>query len=116
MLTSKEMAESAVDALEEKKSIDIRVIDISEVSAIADYFIIGEGSNKNQVQAIADEVEERLGRAGANPKQIEGYPTANWILMDYRDVIVHIFDTENRQFYNLEHIWKDGREIDSKDL
>jgi len=116
MLTSKEMAKIAIEALEEKKAIDIRVIDISEVSVIADYFIIGEGSNRNQVQAIADEVEENLGRAGANPKQIEGYPTANWILMDYRDVIVHIFDTENRQFYNLERIWKDGKEIDRKNI
>lgn len=116
MLTSKEMARIAVESLEEKKAIDVRVIDISEVSTIADYFIIGEGSNRNQVQAIADEVEEALGRAGINPKQIEGYPTANWILMDYRDIIIHIFDTENRQFYNLEHIWKDGKEIDSSTL
>ena len=116
MLNSKEMAKIAVNALEEKKAIDIKIIDISEVSTIADYFIIGEGSNRNQVQAIADETEEQLGRAGANLKQVEGYPTANWILMDYSDVIVHIFDTENRQFFNLEHIWKDGKEINKEDL
>lgn len=115
-MNSKEMAKMAVEALEEKKSIDIRVIDISGVSTIADYFIIGEGSNRNQVQAIADEVEERFTKAGAEPKQIEGYPTANWILMDYRDVIVHVFDTEHRQFYDLERIWKDGQEIDSSSL
>ncbi len=111
MLSSKEMAKTAIEALEEKKAIDIRIIDISEVSTIADYFIIGEGSNRNQVQAIADEVEERFEKAEIEPKQIEGYPTANWILMDYRDVIVHIFDSENRQFYDLERIWKDGKEI-----
>lgn len=106
------MAQIAFKSLEEKKATDIKVIDISEVSTIADYFIIGEGTNRNQVQAIADEVEESLSRAGFNPKQIEGYDTANWILMDYKDIIVHIFDTENRQFYNIERIWKDGKEVD----
>lgn len=116
MLSSKEMAKMAVDSLEEKKSIDVRVIDISEVSTIADYFIIGEGSNRNQVQAIADEVEECFGKAGIEPKQIEGYQSANWILLDYRDVIIHIFDSESRQFYDLERIWKDGKEIDRSDL
>lgn len=116
MLSSKEMAKMAVDSLEEKKSIDVRVIDISEVSTIADYFIIGEGSNRNQVQAIADEVEECFDKAGIEPKQIEGYQSANWILLDYRDVIIHIFDSESRQFYDLERIWKDGKEIDSSDL
>lgn len=116
MLSSKEMAKKAVESLEEKKSVDVRVIDISGVSTIADYFIIGEGTNRNQVQALADEVEEQLGRVGVNPKQIEGYATANWILMDYRDIIVHIFDSENRQFYDLERIWKDGKEIATTDL
>lgn len=112
MLESKTMAQIAFKSLEEKKATDIKVINISEVSTIADYFIIGEGTNRNQVQAIADEVEESLSRAGFNPKQIEGYDTANWILMDYKDIIVHIFDTQNRQFYNIERIWKDGKEVD----
>lgn len=115
-MTSREMAALAVQALEEKKTVDIRVIDISEVSTIADYFIIGEGTNRNQVQAIADEVDEVLGKSGATAKQVEGYATANWILMDYQDIIVHIFDSENRQFYDLERIWKDGKEIDKESL
>lgn len=111
-MDSKKMAEIALKALEEKKAADIRIIDISDVSTIADYFIIGEGSNRNQIQAIADEVKEQLDKAGAKLKQVEGYPSANWILMDYYDVIIHVFDTENRHFYDLERIWKDGKEID----
>ena len=63
---------------------------------------------RNQVQAMADSVSEKLGRAGVEPKQMEGYQTANWILMDYRDVVIHIFDEENRLFYDLERIWRDG--------
>lgn len=107
-----EMAKLAIDALEEKKAEDIRVIDISEVSVIADYFIIAGGSNKNQIQALCDNVLEKLGRAGYSEKQTEGYHTANWILIDFIDVIVHIFDKENRLLYDLERIWRDGRQVD----
>ena len=110
-MTSKEMAKMAIEALEDKKAEDIRVIDISEVSVIADYFIIASGNNRNQVQALIDNVEEQLGRTGVSPKQIEGYDTANWVLMDYRDIIVHVFDKENRLFYDIERIWRDGKNI-----
>ncbi len=109
---SKEMAKLAIKALEDKKAEDIRIIDISEVSVLADYFIIATGSNRSQIQALADHVQEQLGRAGYPIKQTEGYDTANWILMDYRDVIVHIFDKENRLFYDLERIWRDGRRVE----
>ena len=78
---------------------------------MADYFIIASGNNRNQLQAIADNVSEKLHKIGADLKQIEGYDTANWILMDYGDVIVHIFDKENRLFYDLERIWSDGKEV-----
>ena len=105
----KEMALLAVDALEDKKGEDITVIDISEVSVIADCFIIAGGSNKSQIQAMSDSVEEKLGRAGMPLKQSEGYGSANWILLDFGDIIVHIFDNENRLFYDLERIWSDGR-------
>ena len=108
----KEMALLAVDALEDKKGEDITVIDISEVSVIADCFIIAGGSNKSQIQAMSDSVEEKLGRAGMPLKQSEGYGSANWILLDFGDIIVHIFDNENRLFYDLERIWSDGRKID----
>lgn len=113
---SKLMAKIVIDALEEKKAKDIRVIDISDVSVLADYFIIASGSNRNQIQAMADEVQESMGRASYHPKQIEGYQTANWILMDYQDVIVHVFDEENRLFYDLERIWRDGKEIPAEEL
>lgn len=113
---SKEMAKLAIKALEDKKAEDIRVIDISEVSVVADYFIIADGSNRSQIQALADNVEETLGRAGYSMKQVEGYTTANWILMDFNDIIIHIFDKENRLFYNLERIWRDGKDIDPETL
>ncbi len=99
-------------ALEEKKAHDIKIIDISEVSVLADYFIIADGSNPNQVQAMVDNVEETLEKAGCVCRQIEGYGTANWILMDYGDVIVHAFCREDRLFYDLERIWRDGRMVE----
>ena len=107
-MNTKETALLAVNALEDKKAEDIRIIDISEISTIADYFIIADGSNKSQIQAMADNVSEILGRAGINLRQMEGYQNANWILMDFQDVIIHIFDRENRLFYDLERIWRDG--------
>lgn len=113
---SKTMAQIAIKALEEKKAEDIKVIDISNVSVIADYFIIASGMNRNQIQAMCDEVDEKLTRAGHPVKQIEGYDTANWVLLDFGDIIVHIFDQENRLFYDLERIWKDGIEINIADL
>ena len=114
--TSKKMAKIAVEALEDKKAEDLKVIDISTITVIADYFIIASGKNRNQIQALCDEVEEKLGRAGHPVKQIEGYDTAGWILMDFGDIIIHIFDTENRLFYDLERIWKDGTPIEISDL
>lgn len=111
MNNSKEMASLAIKALEDKKGNDIQVIDIHEVSVIADYFIIASGSNQNQVQALADNVEDTLGRAGYEPRQTEGYGTATWILMDYNDIIVHIFSEEDRLFYDLERIWRDGKTV-----
>ncbi len=113
---SLEMAKLAIEALEDKKAEDIKVIDISEVSVIADYFIIAGGSNRSQIQALCDNVDEKLGRAGCPSKQIEGYDTANWILMDCGDVIVHIFDKENRLLYDLERIWRDGKVVDVEAL
>ncbi len=113
---SKKMAALAVEALEEKKGEDIKVIDITEISILADYFIIASGMNKNQVQALVDNVEESLGRAGYECRQVEGYQSANWILLDYGDIIVHIFDSENRLFYDLERIWRDGKLVEKDAL
>ena len=116
-MTSKETVKLIIDALEDKKAENIQIIDISEVSSVADYFIITNGTNKSQVQALADNVGEKLDRkAGVHPKQIEGYQTANWILMDYGDVVIHVFDEENRLFYDLERIWRDGKLISADDF
>lgn len=114
--TSKEMAKLAYQALDDKKAIDIKMINIEEVSVLADYFIIASGSNRNQVQALADNVEEALYKAGYPIRQTEGYRTANWVLMDYGDIIVHVFDSENRLFYDLERIWRDGKETTIEEL
>lgn len=110
------LAKMAVEALEEKKAEDIKIIDISEVSVMADYFIIAGGSNRNQIQALCDNVEKELGKAGFPVKQTEGYDSANWVLLDFGDVIVHIFDKENRLLYDLERIWRDGKQVDSNSL
>lgn len=116
MTREQEMTSLACKALDEKKGQDIKVIDIHEVSVIADYFVIASGSNQNQVQAMVDNVEEKLGRAGFEPKQIEGSKNSSWVLMDYGDLIVHVFDEENRLFYDLERIWRDGKILDAKEF
>lgn len=110
--TEKMMAQIACKAIDDKKGQDIKVIDIHNVSVIANYFVIASGTNSNQVQAIVDNVEEQLGRAGFEAKQIEGNRNSSWILMDYGDVIVHVFDEENRLFYDLERIWRDGKVLE----
>ena len=111
MSKSLEMVKLAKTALEDKKAGDIKVIDISGVSVLADYFIIADGSNVNQVQAMVDNVDEVLGRAGYECKQMEGYGTGGWILMDYGDLVVHLFNRDDRLFYDLEHIWSDGKPV-----
>ena len=112
----KKLAGIVINALEDKKAEDIRVIDISEISILADYFIIANGSNSRQIQAFADEIEQKLAQEGCHLKQAEGYDSANWILLDFGDLIVHLFDKENRSFYNLERIWRDGKQIDPETL
>ena len=113
---AKEMAKLAWKALDDKKGNEIRVIDLEKVSSIADYFIIANGDNRNQVQAMSDNVEEMLGRAGYEPKQIEGYQNANWILLDYGDIVVHIFSADDRRFFDLERIWRDGITVSEEEL
>ncbi|HBV46979.1 MAG TPA: ribosome silencing factor [Eubacterium sp.] len=116
MADSKEMLKVIIDALQDKKAEDIRVIDISNVSVIADYFVIASGSNTNQIQAMVDNVEEEMFKAGFDNPKAEGYNTASWILLDYNDVIVHVFSEDDRAFYNIERIWRDGKEIDINSL
>ncbi len=110
------MVKLAKKALEDKKGQDIKVIDIRQVTVIADYFLIADGANPNQVQAMVDNVEEVLGKAGYECRQIEGYGSGGWVLMDYGDIIIHAFSREDRLFYDLERIWRDGKLLDEKEL
>ena len=105
----KDIVRIAKEALEEKKANDIRIINIADISPISDYFIITNGDNVNQIHALSDNVREKLAEAGIHPKSIEGYNNAKWILMDYIDVVINIFSKEDRSFYDLERIWRDGK-------
>ncbi len=116
MNTSKEMVRLAYKALEDKKAEDIKVIEIGNISIIADYFIIANGTNSSQVDAMVSSVSEELGRAGFEPKRVEGLRDSGWVLMDYGDVVVHVFSKEDRLFYDLERIWRDGKVVDGANL
>ncbi len=113
---AKKMASIAYKALDDKQGEDIRVIDISEISIIGDYFIIANGTNESQVRALVDNVEYELEKAGYYVIQREGYGNSSWTLLDFGDIIIHVFDKENRLFYNLERIWSDGKAIDIETL
>ena len=113
---AKEMAKLAWKALDDKKGNEIRVIDIEKVSSIADYFIIANGDNRNQVQAMADNVQDEMLKAGYHCKSVNGYQSANWILLDYQDLVVHLFDKDSRTFYDLERLWRDGQNISLEEL
>ena len=116
MTDSKEMARVAYEALDEKKGEDIKILNISGVSVLADYFIIASGSNNSQIQALVDNVDEKLHKLGCSMKRLEGNRDSSWILMDYGDLVVHIFDREDRLFYDLERIWSDGQTVSVEDL
>ena len=111
-MTTNELVAYAVTAMEDKKGTEISVIGISKVSVVADYFMLG--TNQKQTQAIADEIEEKLAKHEVFPRQKEGYTGGTWILLDYQDVVIHIFNGEDRRFYNLERIWADGITVDPK--
>lgn len=116
MEQSKLMAKLACKALDDKKGEDIKVIDISQISVLADYFIIANGTNDSQVRALVEAVEEELDKAGFEVKQREGYGLGNWVLLDFGNIIVHVFDKENRLFYDLERIWRDGKTVEVSEL
>lgn len=108
---SKNMLRTACAALEDKKAFDIKIIDISKISTLCDYIVIADGTNKKQVQALCDNVEDEMRTAGYSHKGVEGYSEGGWILLDYYDIIVHIFSEESRRFYNIEKIWSDGEAV-----
>ncbi len=106
------MAKIAYNALDEKKGEDIKVIDISGISVMADYFIIANGNSITQVQALVDNVEEKMNQSGFIMKRKEGNRSSTWVLLDFGDIVVHVFDNEDRLFYDLERIWSDGKTVD----
>lgn len=106
-----EYVKTIVDALEDKKANDIKVIRISEISSMADYLILADGDNRNQIQAMSDNVEESMRKANMELKNREGYANGGWILLDYYDIIVHIFSETERAFYDLDRIWSDGEYV-----
>jgi len=101
----------AYEALDDKFGQDIVVLDISGISVMADYFVIATGKNVNQIKTMADEVMSQLQRADRRARHTEGYGSAQWVLLDFDDVIIHIFDEECREFYNLERVWSDAAVI-----
>ena len=102
---------SAVRAAEAKQAIDIKVLDLSEVTSFTDHFVICTGSNMRQCQAIADEIGLQLKALGDLPTSLEGYETAEWILVDFGDFLVHVFSPASREYYSLERLWRAGKEV-----
>jgi ribosome-associated protein len=114
---SKLQISEAIRACLEKKAEEITVLELEQGSgAFTDYFLVCSGSNPRQVQAISDEVENRLEQAGVRPNQIEGYKQADWVLLDYVDFVVHIFSEKARKFYDLERLWKSARRMEPSQL
>src|SRR5262245_61730874 len=102
----------ALHAAAEKKALDPVVLDLREVASFTDFFVITSGANERQVQAISDEIYETLKKAGSTAARVEGHKTAEWILLDYGDFLVHVFDQKARSFYDLERLWRESRRVD----
>ena len=112
MEDSKKMVQVAHAALSEKMAAEVTVIDITNISTIADYFVITNGQNSSHVHALVDFVQEKMYKAGYACKSVEGFRAANWVLLDYGDIVVNIFSKEDRRFYDLERIWRDGKVVE----
>lgn len=114
-LKPNELTDKIVKVLDDKKARDISVINIEGITTIADYFVICSGTSTTHIKTLADEIEEKMKEEGIKPLNKEGYNSARWILVDYGDVVVHIFHEEDRSHYNLERLWSDGiiKNIDS---
>ncbi len=102
---------AALQAASDKKALDMVVLDLREIATFTDYFVITSGTNERQVQAISDEVFEKLKKAGTAAARVEGYKSAEWILLDYGDFIVHVFADKARKFYDLERLWRESKRI-----
>lgn len=111
----KKMMEKIVKIIDEKKAVDIKAIEITELTIIADYFVIASGTSNTHIKALAEEVEDVLSKDGIEPNRVEGRATG-WILLDYGAVIVHLFLADAREYYNLERLWADASKLDISDL
>ena len=115
-MSKNELVYQIVRLLDDKKAHDIQVLDIHDLTTIADYFIIATGNSTTQVQALCDHVEEELLKQGIRHTNKEGYRTASWILLGYGDIIIHLFLNETREFYKLDHVWQDAEIVDISDI
>ena len=113
--TSREIADIIVAAIDAKKAHDIKLLHVEDKTVITDYFVVCTGTSRTQVRALADEVEYQLGLEGIEPRQIEGKATG-WILLDYYDVVIHVFLQDQREYYNLEKLWADSTPLDISSL
>lgn len=107
-MQSKELALAAARALDDKKGIDIMVLDVQHLTIIADYFVIASGRSGNQVRSLVDEVDDKLSEQGVEPRRREGVNEGRWAVLDYGTVLVHVFHEQEREYYNLERLWMDG--------
>ena len=114
-MDSKELATKVTEILDSKKGIDIEMIDVSEKTTLADYFVIASASSNTQLKAIADEIEYKLSEQGIEPHHVEG-KTSEWICLDYTGVVIHVLLNKGRDFYQIERLWEDGEKIDIEDL
>lgn len=111
LLDSAQLAKMAVDAASDKKASDILLLDIRDITTIADYFVICSGNNSRQIQAIADSVDEVLGKQGVSLLYREGVAETGWVLLDFGDIIVHIFGIQEREYYRLERLWSEAKTV-----
>ena len=114
-MTSKELVESIVKLLDEKKAEDIAALETADLTVVSDYFVIATGNSSTHVKSLADDVEYGMQQLGVEPDHIEGRATG-WILLDYGTVLVHVFTRDNRDYYNLEHLWADAKPVDISGL
>lgn len=114
-LTQQQKLEIIVKALDSKKAEDIKVIKVGDLTVIADYFVIADGTSSTQTKALADEAEYKMQENGVVPNRVQGNNGSNWVIIDYGDIVVHVFSKEQRDFYNLERLWRDGDDIDISD-
>lgn len=115
-MTEQEILKIAIKAIDSKRGENIKVLKVGDLTILANYFVIANGNSSTQVKALADEVEFKLSEAGLEPHRTEGFQGANWIVLDYVDVVFHIFHKETRDFYDLERLWQDGTEISAEEF